>query len=176
MPIQPCQVIDKPEPRGRWDHTASREAGGRVQVNPMQCRGIGSLTLEEVKMLTGIHRQMHVKLAHLTVQILDSISREEGIDLVEDRARLVLHDKAVLQDIAVQGGSWEEPQPTNLLCHEWRETAYVAKAQVLQPIEQEGVIRTEDRHASVECRQTRQIKVIEMPMRYNNALQRWELR
>src|SRR5262249_12447272 len=126
-------------------------------------------------MLTGIHGQMHVKLVHITVQTLDSISREEGIDLVKDRARLVLHDKAVLQDISVQGGSWEEPQPANLLCYEWCEAAYIAKAQALQAIKQEGIIRTEDRHASVEHCQTGQIKVIEMPMRHDNALQRWEL-
>src|SRR5262249_6629501 len=126
-------------------------------------------------MLTGIHGQMHVKLVHITVQTLDSISREEGIDLVEDRARLVLHDKAVLQDISVQGGSREELQPANLLRHEGHKAAYTAKAEALQAIKQEGIIRTEDRHASVEDRQTGQIEVIEMPMRHDNALQRWEL-
>src|SRR5215831_7779445 len=118
---------------------------------------------------------MHVKLAHLMVQTPDSVSREGGIDLVEDRARCVLYDKAVLQDISVQGWGWEELQPANLLRHERREAAYIAKAQALQPIEQEGIIRTEDRHASVECCQTRQIEVIEMPVRHDNALQRWEL-
>src|SRR5919108_1276631 len=118
---------------------------------------------------------MHVKLAHLMAQMLDSIGREEGIDLVEDHARLVLHDEAVLKDVSVQGGSWEEPQPANLLHHEWCEAAYIAKAQALQSIQQEGIIRAENRHASVEHRQTRQIKVIEMPMRHDNALQCWEL-
>jgi len=118
---------------------------------------------------------MHVKLAYLTAQMLDSVSREESIDLVKDRTCLVLHDKAVFQDISIQGWDWEELQTAYLLRHERREAAYVAEAQTLQPIEQEGIIRTEDRHMSVECRQTRQIEVIEMPMRHNNALQRWEL-
>src|SRR5882762_1016357 len=118
---------------------------------------------------------MHVKLAHLTVQTLDSVSREEGIDLIEDHPGLVLHDEAVLQDVSVQGWGWQEPQPANLLRHERCEAAYIAEAQALQPIEQEGIIRTEDRHPLVECRKTRQIEVIEMPMRHNNALQRWEL-
>src|SRR5215831_18410088 len=126
-------------------------------------------------MLTGIHRQMHVKLAHLTAQTLDSVSREESIDLIEDRPGLVLHHKAVLQDISVQGWGWEEPQTAHLLRHERREAAYIAKAQTLQSIEQEGIIRTEDRHPLVECCKTWQIEVIEMPMRHNNALQRWEL-
>jgi hypothetical protein len=107
---------------------------------------------------------MHVKLAHLMEQTLDSVSREEGIDLVKDHARLVLQDQAVLQDIAVQGGGWEEPQPVNLLRHKRREAVYIAKAQALQPIEQKGIIRTEDRYTSVEHRQTRQIEVIEMPV------------
>jgi hypothetical protein len=74
---------------------------------------------------------MYVKLVHLTVQTLDSISREKGINLVEERTRLVLHDQAVLQDVSVQGGSWEEPQPAYLLRHEGREAAYIAKAQAL---------------------------------------------
>ena len=108
MPIQPRQVIGKPEPRSSRNHTASGEAGGCVQVNPMQRCGIGSLTLEQVKVLTGIHRQMHVKLAYLTAQMLDSVSREEGIDLVKDRTRLVLHDKTVLQDVSVQRWGWKE--------------------------------------------------------------------
>src|SRR5262249_6669135 len=105
----PRQVIGKPEPCRSWDYTASGEAGGRVQVDSMQRRGIGSLTLEQIKILTGIHRQMHVKLAHCTVQMLNSVSREKGIDLVEERACLVLHDEAVLQDVSVQGWGWEEP-------------------------------------------------------------------
>jgi hypothetical protein len=118
---------------------------------------------------------MHVKLAHLTVQTLDSVSREEGIDLVKDRARLVLQNKAVLQDISVQGWGWEEPQTANLPRPERREAVDIVKAQALQPIEQEGIIRTEDRYASVEHRQTRQIEVIEMSVRHNNALQCWQL-
>ena len=40
-----------------------------MQVNPMQRCGIGSLTLEQVEMLTGIHRQVHIKLADLTAQM-----------------------------------------------------------------------------------------------------------
>ena len=99
-------------------------------------------------MLTGIHRQMHVKLAHLTAQMLDSVGREEGIDLVKDRTRLVLHNKAVLQDVSVQGWGLRSRQPANLLRHERREAAYIVKAQALQPIEQEGIIRTEDWHTS----------------------------
>src|SRR5262249_8753960 len=59
--------------------------------------------------------------------------------------------------------------------HEWREAAYVTKAQALQPIEQEGIVRAEDRYATVEHRETWQIKMIEMSVRYDNALQRWEL-
>src|SRR5215471_18849229 len=108
MPIQPRQVIDKPEPSGCRDHTASGEAGSRVQVDPMQRRRIGSIILEQIKVLTGIHRQMYIRLTHITVQTLDSISREESIDLIEDRPGLVLHDEAVLQDISVHGWGWKE--------------------------------------------------------------------
>src|SRR5215470_9233436 len=97
---------------------------------------------------------MHVKLAHLMVQTPDSVSREGGIDLVEDRARCVLYDKAVLQDISVQGWGWEELQPANLLRHERREAAYIAKTPALPEIEHEAKIRTKHPHASLECSHT----------------------
>src|SRR4029450_12241706 len=108
MLIQPRQVVGEPKPRSSRNHTAGGETGGRMQVDPMQRCGIGALTLEQVKVLTGIHRPMHVKLAPLTAQKLEGRGGEEGIDLVEDRARFVLHDKTVLQDVPVQGWSWEE--------------------------------------------------------------------
>src|SRR4029453_9906981 len=60
MPIQTRQVIGKPEPRSSRDHTASGEAGGCVQVNPMQRCGIGSLTLQQIKKLTAVQRPMTV--------------------------------------------------------------------------------------------------------------------
>jgi predicted RNA-binding protein with TRAM domain len=45
------------------------------------------------------------------------------------------------------------------------------KTQALQPVEQKGVVRAEDRHPAVEHGETREVKVIEMAMRYDNALQ-----
>ena len=48
---------------------------------------------------------------------------------------------------------------------------YLLKPQALQPVEQKGVVRAEDRHPAVEPGETWEVEVIEMAMRHDNALQ-----
>src|SRR5262245_51344699 len=115
MPVQPRQVIRKPEPCRGGHNTARRQAASRVQVDAMHGRGVLALTLEQVKILASIHGQVDVYPAHLTTQTLDGVCSQEGIDLIENGARLVLQHEAVLKYLTVQGWCWQEPQLTNLL-------------------------------------------------------------
>src|SRR5262249_15742567 len=113
--IQPRQLIRKPEPRRSWDNTARRQAARCVQVDPMHGRGLLALALEQVKVLARIHGQVDVKLAYLATQPLDGIRGQEGIDLIEDGACLILQHEAVLQNVSIQGRSWRRRQPRDLL-------------------------------------------------------------
>src|SRR5438093_12748065 len=97
MPIQPRQVIAKPKPRRRRYRVACREETCRVQIDPMQRRRSVTPTLEKVKMLTGIHGEMHVQLAYLTAQPVHGIGSEERIDLIKDGTCLVLEHEPALQ-------------------------------------------------------------------------------
>ena len=79
-----------------------------MQVDPMQRCCLRSPTLEKIKMLAGVHGEMHVKLAHLTAQTVHGVGSEERIDLMKNSAGGILEHEPVLEHLPVQGRGREQ--------------------------------------------------------------------